>query len=106
MQAKLLLAAVLCLPISLCAGSCIQSPEDLQLTSADNDPEPIEQAEITSAANDPEPIGEAEQEWTKADCYTAWKYNMVLCNSSPPNLRPQCWAAASALLGACLATAQ
>jgi hypothetical protein len=91
MQSKRLLALVLCLPLSLCTVSCIQSPEDSQLTSVDNDPEPI---------------GQAEQKWTKADCYTAWKYNVNLCNTSPPNLRPACWAAAAALLGACLAAAQ
>jgi len=45
-------------------------------------------------------------EWTKKDCYDAWKYNMMMCNASPPNLRPACWAAASALLAACLGTAQ
>jgi hypothetical protein len=60
----------------------------------------------TSAANDPEQTGEAEQEWTKADCYSAWKYNMNGCNTSPPNLRPACWAAASGLLAVCLAAAQ
>jgi hypothetical protein len=44
--------------------------------------------------------------WTKADCYNAWKYNMMGCNASPPNLRPACWAAASALLTACLAASE
>jgi hypothetical protein len=86
-------AAVLCLPIILCAVSCLQSPEASELTSA-------------SAGNDAEPIGEAEQEWTKSDCYSAWQYNVQGCNTSPPNLRPACWAAAAALLGACLATAE
>ena len=86
-------AGVLCLPITLCAVSCLQSLEDSEPTS-------------TSANNNPEPIGEAEQEWTKSDCYNAWQYNVQGCNTSPPNLRPACWAAAAALLGACLATAQ
>lgn len=45
-------------------------------------------------------------EWTTKDCYDAWKYNMMRCNASPPNLRPACWAAASALLAACLGAAQ
>jgi hypothetical protein len=44
--------------------------------------------------------------WTKNDCCNAWKYNMAGCNTSPPNLRAACWAAASALLGACLAASQ
>jgi hypothetical protein len=44
--------------------------------------------------------------WTKSDCYNAWRHNMTGCNTSPPNLRPACWAAASALLAACLAASQ
>lgn len=45
-------------------------------------------------------------EWTKAQCYKAWKHNMKLCNASPPNMRPACWAAGSALLAACLKAAK
>lgn len=41
---------------------------------------------------------------TKKECYDAWRFNMMGCNAAPPNLRPVCWAAASALLGACLAS--
>ena len=44
--------------------------------------------------------------WTRADCHNAWKYNMKSCNTSPPNMRPACWAAASALLAACMASAK
>lgn len=100
MQAKLLLVAVLCLPLTLGAVSCIQSPDDSQSTSTDNDPEPIGQAQLTKADNDPEPIGEAEQKWTKADCYTAWKHNLTQCKT------PECWALVSVLLGVCLKGAE
>ena len=106
MLARLLLSVVLYLPFSLCAVSCIQSPDDSQYTSLENETEPTEQAQLTRADNDSELIGEAEQEWTRADCYAAWKYNVVRCNVAPPNLRAACWAAASALLGACLAKAE
>jgi uncharacterized protein RhaS with RHS repeats len=60
------------------------------------------------AGNDPlnyaDPTGLASCH-TKKDCYDAWKFNMMGCNTVPPNLRPACWAAASALLAACMAIA-
>lgn len=104
-------ALVLFLSCVLGTAACYQSPgttaDTPQGTGAQSpeDSEPTGQAELTSINKGPEPIGQAEQKWTKADCYTAWKSNMLLCNASPPNLKPECWAAVSALLGACLAAA-
>lgn len=91
MRSHRLFAAAFCVPIAFCAVSCVQSHNDSPPTHADDD------AEAT---------GEAAEPWTRDDCYTAWKHNMKLCNTSPPNLRPECWAAASALLAVCLAAAQ
>lgn len=93
------------------AAACYESPGTTADTpqgpgtQSPDDSEPLGDAELASANNDPEPIGQAEQKWTKADCYTSWKSNMLLCNTSPLNLRPQCFAAVYALLGACLAAA-
>jgi hypothetical protein len=53
-----------------------------------------------------EPVGEASQGVTRADCIASWQHNLRLCDSSPPNLRPECWAACAALLAGCLAVAQ
>ena len=53
-----------------------------------------------------EPIEEAAQDWTRADCISAWKHNGKLCNSSPPNARAACFAAVAAMLAGCLAGAQ
>jgi hypothetical protein len=70
-------------------------------------PEPGEQAEASApivveeqAAED---TGEAAQDVTRAECIARWQYNLRLCDSSPPNLRPECWAACAALLAGCLA---
>jgi hypothetical protein len=57
--------------------------------------------EVTS-----ERVGEAAQDVTRADCIASWQHNLQLCDSSPPNLRPECWAACAALLAGCLAVAQ
>ena len=53
-----------------------------------------------------EPVGEAAQNWTKADCYSMWQHNLQLCNSAPPNLRPECFAACAVMLGGCLAASE
>lgn len=109
---RIMIALVFSLSCALGAAGCVQEPDtspDMPQatgTQSPEDSEPIGEPEPTSANNDPEPIGQAEQKWTKADCYTAWKSNVALCNASPPNLRPECWAAVSALLGACLAAAE
>jgi len=63
--------------------------------------EPLDQTEAAS-----EPTEEAAQGWTAADCRTAWKHNLQVCNSAPPNLRPECWAACAVFLAGCLAAAQ
>ncbi len=91
------LAAAACLALALAAASCASLPGEEELAPADVLSEPAEP---------PERTGEVEQPWTGADCYAAWKHNMELCNGSPPNLRPECWAAASALLAVCLAAAE
>jgi hypothetical protein len=92
-------AAVLCLPFTFCAVSCVQSPDDSQpAAAAYNDSEPTEQAE--PAGPNPERVGEAKDPWTRADCYTAWKHNLTQCKT------PECWALASVLLGVCLKGAE
>jgi hypothetical protein len=72
--------------------------------------EPIGPTESIDAAKSPKPpidiVDESSPAWTRADCIKAWKMNMMGCNASPPNLRPACWAAASALLAACVAASQ
>jgi hypothetical protein len=104
-------ALVLSFSCGVGAVACDESPGTMADTSQQKGPrspedsESTEQAELVSTNKDPGPIGQAEQEWTKADCYTAWKSNLLLCNASPPNLRPECFLAVSALLGACLAAA-
>jgi hypothetical protein len=61
----------------------------------------------SSADTDPptpaEPTGEAQEPYTRAECYTAWKFNMAECNKIPvPEVRYACWMARSAMLAACL----
>jgi hypothetical protein len=53
-----------------------------------------------------EPVGVAVENVTRADCIESWRHNLDLCNTSPPNLRPACFAACSAFLAGCLAVAQ
>jgi hypothetical protein len=53
-----------------------------------------------------ERVGEAAQDVTRAECIARWQYNLQLCNSSPPDLRPECWAACAGLLAGCLALSQ
>ncbi len=91
-------AAVLCLPFTLCAVSCIQSPDDSQPAIVRNDSEPTEQAE--SASVNPERVGETEEPYRRVDCYAAWKHNMTQCKT------PECWFAVSLLLGVCLKGAE
>jgi hypothetical protein len=101
-----ILFALSCLLATACTQE-IDTGEAERSADADSTPdEPTEEVSEPSADNPPEAIEEAEQDWTRADCYTAWRHNMHGCNSSPPNLRPACWAAASAPLTACLAASQ
>jgi len=64
-------------------------------------------AEESHPLNNNEMSDESTQpDWTKQQCYKAWKHNTRLCNTSPPRLRPPCWLAASAMLAACLKAAR
>lgn len=73
-------------------------------------PEPV--GEAAEAQGSPgaepttEPVGEAAQPITRAECVARWQYNLRLCDASPPNLRPACWAACAGLLGGCLAVSE
>jgi hypothetical protein len=112
------LLSTLALFCTVLTASCVQSPESSTEAGA-GEAQSSAGTETSTArettgeaqapcptAHDPEPIGEAAQRWTRADCYTAWKHNGMLCNSSPPNLRLACYAAVAGILTACLAGAQ
>jgi hypothetical protein len=104
MTTKALAAALVLAFPSVIPASCLRAPE------ADDTAPPAAtstaSASIEGASEPAEPIGEAQQKATKAECYAAWKWNLTQCETSPPNLQPACWFACSALLAACLATAQ
>jgi hypothetical protein len=78
-------------------AGCAQPPE----TGENVEPSTPTVTEVTS-----ERVGEAAQDVTRADCIESWQHNLKLCDASPPNLRPECWAACAALLAGCLAIAQ
>lgn len=84
------------LALSVISTSCTQAAE---LNEAEISVDTVSKMTI-------EPTEEAQEPWTRADCIRAWRHNLEQCEGSPPNLRPACWAAAHALLAACLAAAQ
>ena len=93
-------ASALVLSCALFAASCVQSPGESPAAELD-DAQGSPGAELAT-----EPVEAAAQDWTKADCYAMWKHNLQLCNSAPPNARPECIAACYVMLGACLAAAE
>ncbi len=93
-------ASALVLSCALFAISCVQSPDESP-TAEPGEAQGSRGAELTT-----ERVGEAAQDWTKADCYAMWRHNSELCNSAPPDLRAECFAACAVMLGACLAAAE
>ena len=89
-------AALLFLPLAACLADVADVEDTARI------------ARLGSAGPDlttSELVGEAAEDVTRADCYDSWHHNLQLCKSVPANLQPECWAACSALLVACLALA-
>ncbi len=105
-------AVILFSSFAASSGSFASTPGDTKLVENVDDEtvEPLGPKELNDVVESLEPpvytIDEPNPAWTRADCVKSWKMNMSGCNTSPPNLRPACWAAASALFAACAAAAQ
>ena len=96
---RMRILSTLTLSCAVSATSCVQGSVGAEPTL--HSAEALDRADAAS-----EPTGEAALDWTRADCIAAWQHNGDLCNSSPPNVRPACFAAAATMLAACLAAAQ